>query len=63
MKTRILFAVRKGNEDWQEELITEVPERIPQASEWAKANGFDRLRIATIDDKAPKFGANLLSTP
>lgn len=46
---RILWAVRIGNEDWEEELITEVESRIPAASEWAKANGFDRLRIADVD--------------
>ncbi len=53
---KVLFAVRQGNEDWQEELITEIEERIPAAREWAQANGFDRLRIAEIDlDQRPDF--------
>lgn len=52
---RVLFAVRVGNEDWQEELITECEERIPAAKEWAKTHGFDRFRVAEIDDKAPDF--------
>ena len=57
---KILFAVRKGAEDWQEELITEVEERIPSASKWAKANGFDRLRVAEIDENAkPDFAATV----
>lgn len=56
---RILFAVRKGDEDWQEQLITEVEERIDSASQWAIANGFDRLRIATIDGGKPDFAATV----
>jgi len=55
---KILFAVRIENEDWQEELITEDESRIEPASQWALANGFDRLRIADIDETtAPNFGA------
>lgn len=60
--TRILFAVRIGAEDWQEQLITERPERIAKASAWALANGFDRLRIATIADGPPDFRATLTKT-
>lgn len=53
---KVLFAVRKGDEDWQEQLITEQPDKIQAASEWAKQNGFDRLRIAEIDlGTAPDF--------
>ena len=46
---KILFAVKKGNEDWQEELITEQEDRIKEARAWAEQNGFDRFRIADID--------------
>lgn len=56
---KVLFAVRVGAEDWQEELITEVESRIEAASTWATKNGFDRLRVATIEDGAPDFGATL----
>lgn len=53
---QILFAVKIGAEDWQEELITEVTARIPAAKKWALANGFDRLRVASIDDRVkPDF--------
>ncbi len=52
---KVLFAVKAGNADWQEELITEDEDRIPLAAEWAKANGFDRLRVASIDDNPPDF--------
>lgn len=47
MKT--LWGIRKGNEDWQEELITEDETKIKAAKKWAQENGFDRLRIADID--------------
>lgn len=51
--TRILFAVRVGLQDWQEELITEDSARIEEASRWALANGFDRLRVAEVDLSSP----------
>lgn len=51
----ILYAVRIGNEDWQEEIITTVADRIPAATEWAKANGFDRFRVSTFDGSSPDF--------
>ena len=58
---KILWAVRDGNEDWEEELITEVEDRIPAAVKWAKANGFDRLRIATVDLSVKPDFRNVLS--
>jgi hypothetical protein len=56
---KILFAVKVGDEDWQEQLITEVEDSIPDASEWAKKNGFDRLRVADIDEGVPDFAGTL----
>jgi hypothetical protein len=53
MKTKVLWATKIGDEDWQEELITEQPEQIEAASRWAIANGFDRLRVAEIDESVP----------
>lgn len=59
---KILFAVRIGNPDWQEELITEVEDRITDARKWAKQNGFNRFRIAEIDlDEKLNF-ANLINS-
>lgn len=55
-KIRTLWATRIGDEDWQEQLITENPDAIEPARAWAEANGFDRIRIAEIDlDMAPDF--------
>lgn len=61
MKQQILFAVRIGNADWEEELITEDAQKIEAASQWAKANGFDRLRVATIDISTPPNFANTIN--
>ena len=56
MKTKVLFAVRVGQPDYMEELITDKVEHIERAKEWALKNGFDRLRIAVIDlDTPPDF--------
>jgi hypothetical protein len=56
---RILFGVKIGNEDWQEELITERESLIPNAKAWAEKNGFDRFRIAEINDSPPDFANTL----
>jgi hypothetical protein len=54
----ILYATRKGNESWQEEIITTDEKRIPAARAWAEANGFDRIRVARIDLRVPpNFGS------
>ena len=45
----VLFAVRKGEPDYNEVLITNNPDKIEDAKKWALANGFDRLRISKID--------------
>lgn len=58
---KILFGTRRENEDWQEELITEVEASIPAAKAWAEANGFDRLRIADIDNSTPPDFAKTLN--
>jgi len=53
----ILWAVRIGDEDWQEELITSTtdPAHLAAAIKWAKENGFDRLRISTYSGEPPDF--------
>lgn len=52
---KILWAVKIGDPDYMEQIITENEEKIAAATAWAKANGFNRLRIATIDNKKPDF--------
>jgi hypothetical protein len=54
---KILWAVKQGEPDWAEQIITENESRFDEAKKWAEANGFDRFRIAEIDmSKKPKFG-------
>jgi len=45
----ILWGVKVGDPDWQEVLITNNPDKIDAARQWALSNGFDRLRVASID--------------
>lgn len=53
---KVLFAVKKGQPNYMEELITENENHIENAKKWAIKNGFDRLRIAEIDmNKKPNF--------
>ena len=55
----ILYAVKVGNEDWQEELITTADasdkEKLSNAKAWAESQGFDRFRVAAFDGSAPDF--------
>jgi hypothetical protein len=56
----LLYATRIGQPSWTEELITNRAEQIADATAWAKANGFDRLRIATFDGvTVPNFAATI----
>jgi len=45
----VLWAVRIGAEDWEEEIITTNAAQIEAAKLWATANGFNRFRVATIN--------------
>lgn len=52
----ILWAVKIGEPDWNEVMITNKSERIEGAKKWASENGFDRLRVSTIDlNEKPDF--------
>ena len=50
---KILWAVKVGDEDWNEQIITENEADIEQASKWALANGFHKLRVAEVDLAQP----------
>lgn len=56
----VLFAVKKGEPDYMEQLITENSDRIDDAAKWARENGFDRLRITNISlTEKPDFTKTL----
>jgi len=59
---KILWATKIGAPDHYEQLITEQPDMIEPASQWAIDNGFDRLRIADVDlTEVPDFTKTLNS--
>lgn len=53
-----LWAVKIGDEDWQEVVITSTnsAERMAKAKAWAKANGYDRFRVVAFNWEKPDFG-------
>jgi hypothetical protein len=53
---KILYAVKKNDPDYMEEIITTNEEVIDKARTWAIENGFDRFRVATFTDgERPDF--------
>ena len=55
MKEQILLAVKKGEPDWKETLITDKPEHFENAKKHFQ-DEYDRFRVATIDlNKKPNF--------
>lgn len=63
---KVLWATKIGEPDYMEQCITEQaadPQKLEAATEWAKAQGFDRFRVSEFSDEPepPEFGANLLN--
>ena len=53
---RMLWAVKKEDEDWQEQIITTNESQINAARKWASKNGFNRFREAEyFDGERPNF--------
>ena len=46
---QVLWAVKIGEPDWREEVITARADQFKSAKAWAIKNGFDRFRVAKID--------------
>lgn len=53
--SKMLWAVKIGDEDWQEQIITTDEKRIPDARKWAEQNGFNRFRVSDVPQGAPDF--------
>lgn len=54
----VLWATRKGDAPWQEQLITSTtdPEHFRKAKQWAEANGFVNLRTSDfVPGEMPNF--------
>ena len=56
----ILWAVKIGDEDWQEQIITTNANAIDKATKWAIENGFDRFRISFFNPDLRPFEPALL---
>jgi len=64
-KETVVWATKVGEESWQEEvvygggkLLTEG--QLSDCKEWCKANGFDRIRVKTLDlSVAPNFAQSV----
>lgn len=53
-KIKVLWGIRAGNEDWQEELLSEGdPSNFEKIKAMAERDGFDRFRVALIDLTLP----------
>jgi hypothetical protein len=50
---KVLWAVKKGNPDWQEELISVNPANFEYARRMASLDGYDKFRIAEIGTDIP----------
>lgn len=54
----VLWGVRNGNEDWQEEILSTNPQRFEEIKKMAAKDGFGRFRTATVNlDTPPNFFA------
>jgi hypothetical protein len=54
---KTLWAVKIGDEDWKEQVITSTKDKqhLSNAMKWAVANGFDRLRTTDFKMEKPNF--------
>ena len=54
---KVLWGTKVGAPDGDEQVITETDSaaHLAAAKKWAKENGFNRLRVLVLDDKAPDF--------
>jgi len=50
---KVMYATPIGEPDEMEVVLTTEESRFTDAEEWAKVNGFDRIRIAEIDMSRP----------
>jgi hypothetical protein len=49
MQEKILYGTKISQPDYMEQIISTKPEQFEASRAWAKANGYDRLRVHTID--------------
>ena len=59
----VLWGVRSGNEDWQEEILSTNPARFEAIKSIAAKDGFGRFRVAIVDLSQPPNFRNTTTTP
>jgi hypothetical protein len=56
----VLYGVMRGDEDWQEQLLSTTPAMFSRVKIVAAKDGFHRFRVASIDlSKPPDFTRTL----
>lgn len=54
----VLYARKQGAPEYTEVIITTNPDRIEEATQWARSQGYGHFRTARIDlSMAPDFAA------
>ncbi len=56
---KVLWGVKKGNPDWDEVLLTTREEYIEFAKKLGERDGYDRFRVAEIEDNPPDFAGTV----
>jgi len=56
-KEYTVWGTKIGDEEWQEQLLTETTDLawVEKCKVWAKANGFDRIRVSIFNWEQPNF--------
>ena len=56
-KEYTVWGTKIGDQDWHEQLLTETTDlaRVEKCKVWAKANGFDRIRVSIFNWEQPNF--------
>ena len=56
-KEYTVWGTKIGDQEWQEQLLTETTDlaRVEKCKVWAKANGFDRIRVSIFNWEQPNF--------
>lgn len=67
MTEYVLYATKKGDEDWQEEIIAvdtkpATDSEMTEIRRILEAKGYNRIRVAVVDlSQPPSFGRSVLN--
>ncbi len=49
--TKILWGVKQGDEDWQEQVLCTQADKFDKVRKLASRDGFNRFRVSHVDDR------------